>query len=790
MSTTDALLQEILTELRSQSSGGGASGGSSGGSSSSGIWEKAKAAVGKLGESASIAAAGLTQIGAAASQGGAGIQDVAAIASKSISGIVGTVFPKLSGAMSILTAGVTLAAQVIEANVKTQVELGKSGATFSGSLSQMRNAAAGAYLNLSEFAAMVKTNSDVLSTMGGNVQAGLNQFSAIQRTLLKPGTDTSRMLSNLGVSSAEAADLTASFMRSQGTMNKAQLQDSRAVASSVAKYAQELTLLSSLTGQSREAIQKELDAKNKEAQFQAYLAALSPEEAKKVQQGMRLAMAQGGQGAVEAFQAMTMGFPPMTEAAQLYTATQSQGVQALEEYNRRAKDASVTSDEAAKANRKTLAQQIAASKDNYESMKQVLQASSLQGGELAKSAAATTAIMTKFKDMSEEQIAVELEKMEKDQGATDKNGKAKETEASAAQNLQKSMMDLSNSILERMMPSLDFLLTTTIRLATAFANMVLPLLDIGMNYLNNVIVPYVKNFYTNKLLPYFEGITNDLKELDIKGMIQPFVKYWERIRDALSGVDWEGIFKSAEDALKRIWVSVKETFGPTFVKIGDILDKISSDLGPVFKDLGEIVKLVFTRIADFVTLLHKYVWPIVSPIVDGFLNAVMPFWEAIKTFITAIRQLLSGDFTGLLSSVKTIFSDLTTGLMEIATGMGNAVVKLLEFMGIKSAAPETPKRALGGPVIEGRPVLVGEKGPEIYVPDSPGQIIPNDKIASGSSSSSAGIMAGSSSNENMKGELQMLNSLTAQLLSTMKMNAEYTRRTYDATKELSGDLFA
>jgi hypothetical protein len=47
------------------------------------------------------------------------------------------------------------------------------------------------------------------------------------------------------------------------------------------------------------------------------------------------------------------------------------------------------------------------------------------------------------------------------------------------------------------------------------------------------------------------------------------------------------------------------------------------------------------------------------------------------------------------------------------------------------AAPEVilPERAEGGPVQEGKPYLVGEKGPEIIVPKTNGAVIPNDRAA-------------------------------------------------------------
>ncbi len=40
--------------------------------------------------------------------------------------------------------------------------------------------------------------------------------------------------------------------------------------------------------------------------------------------------------------------------------------------------------------------------------------------------------------------------------------------------------------------------------------------------------------------------------------------------------------------------------------------------------------------------------------------------------------------------------------------------------------------AIGGPVQAGSPYVVGERGPEMFVPNQSGSIIPNDKISAGS----------------------------------------------------------
>ena len=72
--------------------------------------------------------------------------------------------------------------------------------------------------------------------------------------------------------------------------------------------------------------------------------------------------------------------------------------------------------------------------------------------------------------------------------------------------------------------------------------------------------------------------------------------------------------------------------------------------------------------------------------------------------------------------VRLVFSQLIT--QPLAAGIGGAIKSAFGF------------RAMGGPVNSGSPYVVGEKGPELFVPRSSGSIVPNG--AMGSSGGSAG----------------------------------------------------
>lgn len=59
-----------------------------------------------------------------------------------------------------------------------------------------------------------------------------------------------------------------------------------------------------------------------------------------------------------------------------------------------------------------------------------------------------------------------------------------------------------------------------------------------------------------------------------------------------------------------------------------------------------------------------------------------------------------------------------------------------------SSIPQPPGRAIGGPVLPGRPYIVGERGPELFIPGgTSGTIIPNDQL--GAAASSGTPMGGS-----------------------------------------------
>ena len=95
----------------------------------------------------------------------------------------------------------------------------------------------------------------------------------------------------------------------------------------------------------------------------------------------------------------------------------------------------------------------------------------------------------------------------------------------------------------------------------------------------------------------------------------------------------------------------------------------------------------------------------------GFEDAILS-GQKLSEVLRAIGQDL----------VRLVFSNMIT--QPLAAGIGGAIKSAFGF------------RAMGGPVNSGSPYVVGEKGPELFVPHSSGSIVPNG--AMGSSGGSTG----------------------------------------------------
>lgn len=107
----------------------------------------------------------------------------------------------------------------------------------------------------------------------------------------------------------------------------------------------------------------------------------------------------------------------------------------------------------------------------------------------------------------------------------------------------------------------------------------------------------------------------------------------------------------------------------------------------------------------------------VVPAFDALFSAIKAGENPIKAFFQGLGQALQQLIQKILQAI------IQAALLSIITGgktsFGGAFKSLLGF------------KAEGGPVFANRPYVVGERGPELFIPQGGGRIIPNNEMNSG-----------------------------------------------------------
>jgi hypothetical protein len=178
--------------------------------------------------------------------------------------------PVFGDALAGLAKGIgeasKMAVDALDNTAKSFVEIGKVGGLTAKGMSGVREQFIRSGLSLQSFQKQVVENAESLAQFRGLTGDGANDFASIVGSLTQ-GTDDS--LRRLGLNADEISSTTASFVKQQTLLGRAQGMSNKELALGTAQYAKELDLISKITGQNREAIQKQQDAALSETRFRA-----------------------------------------------------------------------------------------------------------------------------------------------------------------------------------------------------------------------------------------------------------------------------------------------------------------------------------------------------------------------------------------------------------------------------------------------------------------------------------------------------------------------------------------
>lgn len=197
--------------------------------------------------------------------------------------------------------------------------------------------------------------------------------------------------------------------------------------------------------------------------------------------------------------------------------------------------------------------------------------------------------------------------------------------------------------------------------------------------------------------------------------------------------------------------------------ISAFADEIGPKLTPIINGIVAVFK-------DFLIPIFKEWWQIVNediipaikavviPIFEGLKKAfddikkavtdnkdefakLEPIFKAIWTFIkNYLAPILGGVFKTSLEVIGKVVKTLVNGFADLAGFIGNAFNALSKFINliknnavVKGIGGLIEKafgggKATGGAVNSAQSYLVGERGPELFVPNTGGRIIPNNSM--------------------------------------------------------------
>jgi len=201
--------------------------------------------------------------------------------------------------------------------------------------------------------------------------------------------------------------------------------------------------------------------------------------------------------------------------------------------------------------------------------------------------------------------------------------------------------------------------------------------------------------------------------------------------------------------------------------IGDWATKVGEDLQPVIVVLGDYVKNtllpalrgIWAFINDYLIPIFKTVLvPVITSVYGAFnkirdalvnnQDELQPFYDLVKKVANFIRDvaapIFGGAFKIALSAIGSIISGLVSGFGNLVGFISDAVSGITKLVNLIRNNPIVSGisgaisglfgggKAAGGMVAGGTPYIVGEKGAELFVPQTSGTIIPNNRLGGGS----------------------------------------------------------
>jgi hypothetical protein len=439
--------------------------------------------------------------------------------SGSLSGFYGalTALPGPLGAVAGLFQKI---AQLQEQELDTYRTLTQAGVNFGGSLTDIRQSALGLGMSLEDFGKFVSNNTRALQMMGGSTNAGAEAFVRLGKEMRTSGVGQGLLA--MGFSFEQINSGMANYIAMSGGRTAEEMKNTKGLTASASEYMKQLDMLSQITGQSREELEKQQQEQSKNAAWQSYLQTLDEKGREKAVASLNAALAKGGKGAADALQSKLLGLPPLTQEAQMFVAMAGRGADALDGYVDVVKDSSKTIKDVDVNTGKLT---VGLAKRGQEMGQQLGGALIAQGGAVGQFASLSIAAANELKNKgidTEEKYAAYMAKIRGEQDARERSAAAQAAEsANAFKSAGDAIYGMLAPAITAITPVINDLATTFMGFITdnmeAVKKALTTFVEMASNFAKDLFSPAGRDKILNDLKYYFGLIM-----IEVKKSIMPF----------------------------------------------------------------------------------------------------------------------------------------------------------------------------------------------------------------------------------------------------------------------------
>jgi hypothetical protein len=502
--------------------------------------KKIEAAMAKQGDAGHEANAGLSKVGKSSNMLGGFLADMTASVGATIGNLSkfgdqlfdGTAkasdfvnsFKDLPFLIGQFAGLVAKSLKILEDNLEVNRSLSRAGVSLAGDLMNVRTSAFQMYLSMDEMVDMFNKSSDVLARFNGGGKSFGDNLKQIN-TLMVAGGIGDRLL-NMGRSFSELAAMAGQYVRVSNNgidSSKKLLDEQTRIAKSAANYGEQLDLMSRLTGDNIDSIQKKMEEEATEASWQFWLASQAPQVRDNLTVGLMKAMEAGGKPAADYFKAKAMNFAGAFSEGGI--AMQTTMPRMAEQFDRMVDAAKrgVKSEDYSRISTDAYARAIVRGGDDLKNFMVQIQAGGLGLGGFYNSLKPTIEQLNKLRASG----AITEEDMLKQVKAAIESQKNSERQNASMVALDKQFKNLSFEIMTALAPVITMLADVGIDLAKSFGEFIedhLPEIKSAMK----TVADYLQNLFTEEGR---QKIWNDIKTLfkylaiEIKGMLADAIPF-------------------------------------------------------------------------------------------------------------------------------------------------------------------------------------------------------------------------------------------------------------------------